>query len=306
VLFLSRMQLVMIELTNLCNLRCIMCGIWEERPNRVFALERYARLLRQRTVRNARVLALTGGEPFMLGDLAAYADLARELSPRSHVNVSSNGWYTERTLDFLARTDRRRTSLTISYDGLRSHDAIRRVEGSRERLLETARQVRARYPEVALSLKMTITNENHGEILDTARECRELGIPFRVKTLEKLKCHQGRFPSPVTGPEYDDAIVASIVAQARRLLELGFETNRAYVADLVDKYGGADAPCSCSSRTLFAGIDGKVFLCRRRDPIGDLGEQDLDAIWASPARHATVRAMAGCRADPLGLGFRHA
>lgn len=305
-LLLSRMQLVMIELTNLCNLRCIMCGIWEERPNRVFDLERFARLLGAKTMRNARVLALTGGEPFMIRNFADYYEVARRLSPRSHLNISSNGWYTDATLDLLARADRRRTSITISYDGIRSHDAIRRVAGSRERLLETARQVRARYPEVALSLKMTITNENHGEILDTARECRDLGVPFRLKTLEKLKCHQGRFPSPVTGPEYDDAIVASISAQARRVLELGIETNRRYIARLLDKNDGGEQPCSCSPRTLFVGIDGKVFLCRRRDAIGDLAHASLDAIWASPAKHAAVRAMAGCRSATQGLGFSHA
>jgi len=304
-LLLSRLDLVMLELTNLCNLRCVMCGIWEERPNRVFDLERFARVVGAKPVRNARVLALTGGEPFMIGNLAGYYDLARRLSPRSHVNISSNGWYTEQTLELLAHADRRSTSITISYDGLRSHDTIRRIPGSRERLLETARQVRARFPEVALSLKMTITSDNHGEILDTARECRDLGVPFRLKTLEKLVCHQGRFPSPVTGPEYDDAIVASITEQARRVLELGIETNRGYIASLIDKNGGADAPCSCSPRTLFVGIDGKVFLCRRRDPIGDLGAHGLDAIWSSPERREAVRAMATCGGAALGLGFRH-
>ena len=306
VLPLSRLQLAMIELTNLCNLRCIMCGIWEELPNRIFPLDRFAEIVGTRPVRNARAIALTGGEPFMIGNLEEYYDLVRTRSPRSHVNLSTNGWYTERTLELLAHADRKRTSVTISYDGLRSHDAIRRTEGSRERLLETARLVRARFPEVALSLKMTITNENHGEILDTAKECRDLGIPFRMKTLEKLVCHQGRYPSPVTGPEYDDPIVASITEQARRVLELGIDTNRGYIRSLIDKNGGADEPCSCSPRTLFVGIDGKVFLCRRRAPIGELASSDLGGIWASPAKRDAVRAMRECRSDRLSLGFRHA
>lgn len=305
-LFLSRLQLAMIELTNLCNLRCIMCGIWEELPNRVMPLERFTRIVGERPVHDARAIALTGGEPFMIRDLADYYDVVRTRSPRSHINLSSNGWYTDHTLELLARADRRRTSLTISYDGIRSHDAIRRVAGSKDRLLETAGQVRTRFPEVALSLKMTITSENHGEILETALQCRELGIPFRIKTLEKLQCHQGRFPSPVSGPEYDDAIVASITEQARALLALGIETNRDYVRSLIEKNGGADEPCSCSPRTLFVGIDGKVFLCRRREPIGDLGTSALADIWASRAKRDAVRAMAACTGAGQALGFRHA
>ena len=166
--------------------------------------------------------------------------------------------------------------------------------------------MRARFPEVPLSLKMTITSANHGEILETAQQCRELGIPFRIKTLEKLQCHQGRFPSPVSGPEYDTAMVASITEQARALLELGIETNRDYVRSLIEKNGGADEPCSCSPRTLFVGIDGKVFLCRRRGPIGELDASGLAEIWASPARRDAVRAMATCTGAGQALGFRHA
>ena len=90
------------------------------------------------------------------------------------------------------------------------------------------------------------------------------------------------------------------------MLELGIDTNRGYIRSLIDKNGGADEPCSCSPRTLFVGIDGKVFLCRRRAPIGELSSNDLGGIWASPAKRDAVRAMRECRSDRLSLGFRHA
>jgi MoaA/NifB/PqqE/SkfB family radical SAM enzyme len=227
-----RPRLVMIELTNLCNLRCYMCGIWEEAPKRVFDLELYERLLCQKAIRNARVLALTGGEPFLIRNFCDYYDLARTRSPRSHINISTNGYYTERTLELLEHADRRRTSVTISYDGIRSHDAIRGVEGSQQRLLETATQIHQRFPEVRLSMKLTVTNDNYAEILDTARQCQAMKISFRFKTLEKLQCHQGRYPSPVTGPEYTDTILAAITEQARAVLDLGIESNRRYITAL--------------------------------------------------------------------------
>ena len=119
----NRPRLVMIELTNLCNLRCYMCGIWEETPKRIFDLGLYERLVSRPPVRNARVLALTGGEPFMIKNFAEYYEVARTHSPRSHINVSTNGYYTDRTLAFLERADRGRTSITISYDGVRSQSS---------------------------------------------------------------------------------------------------------------------------------------------------------------------------------------
>lgn len=299
----GRPRTVMIELTNLCNLRCVMCGIWSERPHVTFDLDRYQHLLCQRTVRNAPVLALTGGEPFMMGNFAEYYRRAAETSPRSHINISTNGWYTERTLDLLAHADRRRTSLTISYDGVRSHDAVRRVAGSQEKLLDTATSIRRRYPDVALSLKLTVTNENYGEILDTAEQCRDLGIPFRFKTLEKLKCHQSRSPSDIDGPAYTDDILAAITAQGRAVLALGIETNRQYIRRLIAKNTTGRAACSCSPRTVFIGVDGQVFLCRRKEPIGNVHQRDLDAIWASALKRDRVREMAVCTGAPVGLGF---
>jgi len=296
----------MIELTNLCNLRCVMCGIWEETPKQIFDLALYEGLLHQKAIRNAPVLALTGGEPFLIKTFSDYYTLARKHSPRSHINISTNGYYTERTLDFLAWADRTCTSITISYDGIRSHDQIRRTEGSQHHLLETATAIRSRYPEVNLSLKLTITNDNYGELLDTARQCQELGIPFRFKTLEKLQCHQGRSPSPVDGPEYSDAILASINEQARQVLALGIDTNRQYIRKLVSKNSGRTVPCSCSPRIVFVGIDGKVFLCRRKNPIGNIHRQSLDHIWASAEKTAAVKEMSTCVGAPIGLGFSNA
>jgi MoaA/NifB/PqqE/SkfB family radical SAM enzyme len=302
----TRPRLVMIELTNLCNLRCYMCGIWEETPKRTIDLAAFERIVSRPPVRNARVLALTGGEPFMIRHFDDYYAVARVRSPRSHVNVSTNGYYTERTLAFLERADRDRTSLTISYDGVRSHDLVRGVAGSQARLLATATAVRRRFPEVGLSLKLTVTNDNYAEILDTALQCRDLGIAFRMKTLEKLRCHQGRFPSPVTGPEYDERSLAAITAQGRAVLGLGIETNRRYIAALLEKTGGGVAPCTCSPRTVFVGVDGDVFLCRRMDPIGNLGDAPLAALWRSERKVGVVREMSACRGAALGLGFTHA
>jgi MoaA/NifB/PqqE/SkfB family radical SAM enzyme len=301
----NRPRLVMIELTNLCNLRCYMCGIWEESPKKIFDLDLYARLVSRPPVRNARVLALTGGEPFLIKNFVEYYELARTRSPRSHINVSTNGYYTDRTVEFLEQADRRRTSVTISYDGVRSHDVIRGVEGSQQKLLETATQIRKRFPEVRLSLKLTVTNDNYSEILDTAQQCKEMDVPFRFKTLEKLNCHQGRFPSPVTGPEYDDEILDSITEQGRAVLGLGIDTNRNYIEALTRKNTGGMAPCTCSPRTLFVGIDGKVFLCRKMDAIGNVRDEGMDEIWASEQKRAVVKEMTSCQGAPMGLGFTH-
>ena len=291
------------ELTNICNHRCVMCGIWAETPKVTLDLELFDRLLGDRVLDAVRVLSLTGGEPFALPNLADYYEVARRRHRRAHINISSNGWYTARALELFERVRPRNTSLTISYDGFASHDSIRGVDGSTERLLETARNVQREFPEVTLSLKMVVTNDNHREILDTAREADELGVAFRLKTLEKLKCHQSRSPSEVSEPDYADDVVGSIADQARRLLDLGVETNSSYLKKLLRMSEGKTVSCNCSPRTLFVGVDGKVFLCRRKEEIGNVHDRSLDGIWQSAARTVMLSRMRHCQGGLFSLSY---
>jgi len=297
--------MLMVELTNLCNLRCKMCGIWEEKPKRTLTVETLDEVLRQSVMGRLKVIALTGGEPFLVNNLYDYYSVARARRPKAHVNISSNGYYTDRTLEFLAAAGERNLSVTISYDGIRSHDAIRGVDGSAAKLLSTAARIRKEFPKVRVSLKLTAMAQNHAEILDTARQCQAMGVPFRFKTLEKLTCHQSRFPSEIQGPNYDPTIVTSIATQARQVLQLPIETNRDYLRDLLKLYEGKAVRCSCSVRTIFLGFDGNVFICRKKESIGNVLEQPLDQLWKGEQKKEIVRQMKECDAAKDTLGFRH-
>lgn len=303
--FWNRPKLLMAELTNHCNLRCQMCGIWAEKPKRNLAPEVLEAVLSQKAMGGLKVVALTGGEPFLLPDFIDYHRVARACRRRAHINISTNGYYTERTLEFLEAVQDRNLSVTISYDGVHSHDQIRGVAGSQERLLETARQVRRLFPWVPVSLKLTVMSANHAEITATARQCQEMGVGFRFKTLEKLTCHQSRYPSPVQGPDYNQHILHSIATQTRELLTMPVDTNREYARELLQLYEGRPVPCSCSVRTVFLGFDGQVFLCRKKGAVGNVLTSSFDDIWQSEAKRAREREMKICSGASETLGFRH-
>jgi len=155
--------------------------------------------------------------------------------------------------------------------------------------------VRHDFPAVTLSLKMVVTNGNHGEILDTARRCSDLGVAFRLKTLEKLNCHQGRFPSEISEPDYEDDVIGSIVSQSRQLGE--------YLQKLIRMSSGEEVSCNCSPRTVFIGVDGKVFLCRRKQEIGDVNLQSMDEIWQSTTQEAMLAEMKRCQEGLFSLSY---
>jgi MoaA/NifB/PqqE/SkfB family radical SAM enzyme len=280
-----------------------MCGIWAEEPKTGFDMGQYDAMLKQKTLSRLRLISITGGEPFALGNLHEYYSLARTHHSGAHINISTNGFHTEETLEFLDRVDRRNTSITFSYDGIRSHDSIRGVDGAAKRLLDTAKQIREGFPEIAVSMKMTILSENCFEIFETALQCREYGFRFLLKTLEKLNCHQSRFPSEIDGPDYGPEIIESIADQARQVLNLGIGMNKRYIKKLAQMNSGKSTSCGCSPRILFIGIDGKVFLCRRKDPIGNLFHNSLDVIYRSRERINRVREMKKFHGFPMSLGF---
>jgi len=293
------------ELTNWCNLRCKMCGIWAERPNRLFSLELMRNILKEKVLSGIKSIGLTGGEPFLITNLKDYYILARKYYPKSYINISTNGYFTKRTLKFLEIVDTKRTSIYISYDGIKSHDSIRRIEGSKNKLLETATKIKQNFPMLTLSLKLTVTPDNYNEILDTAKQCKNLGIPFRFKTMEKLNCHQNRYPSDIVDPDYDKEIIDSIKEQAEEVLKLKIETNKKYIKKLIKHYSGKYMSCNCSTKRVFIGIDGKVFLCRKKESIGDLNTKNIHDIWFSPQKQTIVNEMKTCYGCPESLGFIH-
>jgi MoaA/NifB/PqqE/SkfB family radical SAM enzyme len=280
-----------------------MCGIWAEKPKTTFDMAQYESMMKQKGLRGVHLIALTGGEPFALKNFYDYYLLARKFHPRSHINISTNGFYTTETIQFLEKVNQRKTSITISYDGIHSHDSIRGINGSSKNLLETATQIKYRFPKILLSLKMTVTTGNHSEIFDTALQCKKLGIPFRFKMLEKLNCHQSRFPSEIDGPDYSPEIEELIINQAVRVLELGIETNEEYIRKLIKKNKGIPVSCGCSPHVVFIGIDGKVFLCRKKEPIGNLFSETFENIWNSKHKFEMVKKMDKCNSSPMGMAF---
>lgn len=295
----------MFELTNWCNLRCRMCGIWEEPGKKIFSLALFDKILKSKSMHRLKYMALTGGEPFLLKNLEEYYNVTKKNFPKAHINISTNGFLTERTVKFFEKIDRKKASLTISYDGVISHDYVRRVDGSAKRLIETAINIRDRFPDVELSLKLTVTPYNYKEILDTAKQCKSLNIPFLFKTMEKINCHQNRYTSEISEPDYSQEMLDSMVAQSKEILRLGIKTNQKYISQLIRRSSGKDVKCNCSSKVLFIGIDGNVFLCRKKEPIGNVYDKDFDHIWASEKKDLVAAEMKSCKNSSASITFVH-
>jgi len=162
-----------------CPLRCAHCFIdeFQTDPKTDLPLDVIERLARD--LPDLLVVMLTGGEPFLRGDLPEVVDAFNRNSRPRVVTITTAGWFPEKTERMVARMLGRLTGATqliinLSFDGTReTHDEVRRRKGSFDRAIDTAQRLanlRDRFSRLAIGANMTIVPANQHRILDAARE----------------------------------------------------------------------------------------------------------------------------------------
>jgi radical SAM protein with 4Fe4S-binding SPASM domain len=212
-----------LRVTNLCNLRCKMCGQWgdtgvfrEQKGDgatdgegerarireliglrRQLALDDYVRLLDE-VAPHQPIVSLFGGEPFLYPDIIP---LVRAIKARGLVaTVITNGWHLERHARDLVEAGM--DSIAVSIDGPPEvHDRIRGRESSFARAAAGIRAV-AQWRERlgrGLPVQMAIlpvTELNAGDVTPALEALREL-------PLELVNVGLRWFVPPRAGAEYE-------------------------------------------------------------------------------------------------------
>ncbi len=126
ILSLNRLSEVWFHLTNNCNQACKHCLFsCSNAKTSELSAHRLLHLARQAVDLGCHVFALTGGEPFVHGDITQVIDGLLEFSG-THVVVLTNGLLLSRFEKELARWPDDRVHLQISLDGMSAnHDALR-------------------------------------------------------------------------------------------------------------------------------------------------------------------------------------
>lgn len=169
--------------TFTCNARCVMCDSWKKLSPDDLSIQEIEEIFRQLPPLDA--VRLTGGEPFVRGDLGDIARLAEEHLRPLFLHVTTNGFLTRRIVEFCERR-RRSTPLQVlvSLDGLESkHNAVRGRETAWETATATLQELAPRRAELNLRLAVnqTIMDREGAEDYRRLREfLRPLGIRNNV------------------------------------------------------------------------------------------------------------------------------
>ncbi len=290
--------------TYRCNSRCTTCNIWKREPGDELSLSEIKDFLASNRdlLGSVSTVQLTGGEPFLRGDLCGIAEAFWEELPGCMVWVATNGLLPEVVE---AETQRMLNGhggplgVTVSLDGVGlTHDVQRGVKGGYEKAIRTLRllsELSRGDSSLSVSAGLTLTPLNLYEVDAALAVVESLGANFTVRPENVSAIYYG---NEATTASWDwKAVDDALGAVARHHIR-----NRKYLRSLpvltylrgMSNFMVRPCPrpgCSAASASFFLAPNGDIYPCLMMgERMGNVVERTFVEVWSGePARR--VREM---------------
>lgn len=301
-------ELVILDVSHRCNLRCNICEIAKDRPGIELATEEIKNFIEQSVRWGVKDLVLSGGEALLRNDIFEILEFTRER--KYSIGILTNGIlldenFTKKLLPYLVS---KTVSLVISLDAISAdiHDDIRGSRGCFQKTVEALKRLsdlKKVYPEINFNTISIILNENLEEILPLVNFLKSLNVnsiqlqPLLANNLiMKERSNKAKYWIPAERLEVLDGIIDGLIDFKRQNPSLVKNSeNNLY---LTKKYfrgslANDDVRCSYGNRTMLIANNGTATTCF--DCYGDARKQSLRAIhFSMEADKARKRAL-NCR-----------
>lgn len=305
-----------------CNARCEMCDSWRKPGEDELTTDEVARIFRELPEMDS--VRLTGGEPFVRRDMTEIARLAHEELRPLILHVTTNGFLTERIVDFVEQRPRdQRLYVLISIDGVGDkHDRVRGHKGAWDKAIATLDELAPRRKELRLTLgvNQAIVDREGAQHYPRLRDhLASYGIVPRVvmayeqsatydtrRELDLMPTERGKLETfGEFGRDEIRELIEEVEKDVDRLPFADRLTRRYYLNGLRERLLGEGdrrvPPCVALSSHLRIFPDGTVPTCQfdtRR--VGNLRKTSFERLWwgsDAAAGRERVRACPGCWAE---------
>lgn len=265
--------------TQRCNFECHHCfnHLENRKSNKDLTIDEIDRF--SRNLGKIKYITLAGGEPMLRTDLDTIAEIFYRNNKLEIVNVSTNGWLTDRVISFVQSTLNRceglALAIAVSVDGGReTHDRIRGKNGSFDKAVTTLKELvklqnHGDRNRLALFAHGTYNALNANEFLSTARFfTEEVGVPYSVALIRG----DGLPDNSLKSIDIDHFY--SVFKQVMPLVGHGLAKNYPFrragvaMADIVGdvvyqsvKHNKMTVPCKAGKKCFVITADGQIVLC---------------------------------------------
>ena len=260
-------------------------------------------------------MLISGGEPFLRDDLAEVCEIFFNQNKVNSIHLPTNGFDPDRigrhTDTIVRKCPGMCLDVSLPLDGLKeTHDTIRGVKGSFERVVETAdrlAEVKKEFANLTTYIITVVNNSNLGEI---------------VRLAEFVKDHlpvDGHGPAPMRGTPYDRSLKPPTDAEWSALSEKLMPYHRHWNRRRVERkwkallatnrvrylYGlythvlrGDRLPFRCQAGNAIGVLEpnGEVRLCELTESIGNVRSVNYDfrTIWCSDRANEMRKTIEDC------------
>ena len=290
---------LILHVTNICNFRCNHCFVEFADKPKDLTLDEFAKVAE---VFNDLIwLDIGGGEPFIREDLADIIALFKA----EEVSIPTNGWFTEKILTTLSKIQRnghlKKLIVTISIDGMpKTHDEIRRKEGSYDQLFKTYQQIRKHFPELRVKINTVLNNRNLNEIIELMKKVRdEIRPDFHSILFLRGNPLNAEYNLPPTGEIR--AIEEEIFAIQQGYLygrtgilsdiQRHYQSIKREVANQIIEKGTQVIPCLGGQAHTVVYANGDVAPCELLPSVGSIRKEALNDILSGEGWKKAVRGI---------------
>ena len=169
---LTSLPILLLNVHEHCNCRCVMCDIWQRKDGRELDLGDFARHRESLLQLGVRNVVLTGGEPLLHRNFEMLCDFLKECNIL--VTLLTTGLLIS---EHAAAVAKGVDEVIVSLDGPEEvHDQVRRVKGAHRLIgdgISAIRQISTRIP---VHGRCTVQKANHRHLRETVAAAKALSF----------------------------------------------------------------------------------------------------------------------------------
>lgn len=309
---LKKPEVVQFPVNDVCNSRCQMCFIWQQKKSKELTPDEVSSILSDELFDQVRGIGINGGEPTLRSDLAELVEAAALTLPAlKHVSIITNAIQRDRVLDRIREISGVTREYGIDFDVMVSldgvgevHDQVRGKPGNFKNAVHVLKAVREERLAETLRIGCTLTETNAG----SGEELLEWAIEHDIYARFRVAVAHNRLYNRECVDDYE--VKASQLFPILMLLDRlsrdyePDEQRRRFYRSLLEQlaYGAPrNAGCMWRNRGVTLLANGHLGYCAVESPeLGNaLSERPSNIYWANDhvRKQILTNKCAGCRHD---------